>query len=626
MAAFRNIGLLATVFTLSLLVGCASTAPVASGDLEADQSIRAAEQLERSGAHTEAARAWLELARAADIDEPGRAAEWHLRAAEAWLRAGQAESARASLEAIDSAIEAGFSNAINPSRLNLAWAELAYMEDNITEARLRLAQAANGLAENQRLRYELLDDLVLRAETNPAREAFAELESALYSGTFTPDLALALLIDHPLASIEQLQAQNSHRLELTPWLDLVASARAVLLDQPRLNEALRAWEQRNPATGYPAEAAAAWLEAWKQTRPMAKKMMVALPGRARMQPASQALRNGIMTAWVSLRPEDRPELIFREVADQADAILSLWFEARELGVDYLIGPLERDQVDSLAALPDAGLPILLLNHPTDSDNLERMFGDILALGLIPEEEAELAAIQALVLGHKRALVIAQSSDWGQRVANAFQTTFELGGGQVMDRAEYSTAQADQSAMLEVLLNLDQSAQRAADISRVLGEDIEFEPQPRSDVDSIFLAARPDDARIVRPQLKFHRAGHLPVFGTSALIAGAPSPERDEDLDGVIIPLAPWFIDGTPFSAQRQTAEGQFNNLSNPLLSSLHALGADAFELSRWASRMAQDESLYWAGRTGRLRLPTGRRIERDLPFVQIIDGQAEALE
>ena len=89
-------------------------------------------------------------------------------------------------------------------------------------------------------------------------------------------------------------------------------------------------------------------------------------------------------------------------------------------------------------LPDPGMPILLLNRPSDLAALKAMNGPIQAIGLLPEEEAELAAIQALVLGHRRALVLAQSTEWGQRVAEAFESTFRLGGGRILQSAEYAT--------------------------------------------------------------------------------------------------------------------------------------------------------------------------------------------
>jgi len=622
MAAFRQPGLLALLMILFLATGCAPAGPTVRDTSEQDPALIEAERLERMGDHAAAAQALQSLAIARDLDRPSDAAVLGLRAAEAWLRAGQAEQARSALEGLDSLPPP---DGLIP-RWHLAWAEIAFMEGDLDTARLRLAQAAERLRPSDMDRYELLDELVQRAAANPAREALAELESSLYDGSFTPDLALALLIDHPLDRLRLLERNHRHRPELAPWLDLAVTARQALLDPVRLATDLQDWEARHPAVGYPASAASAWLEAWRQTRAMATRILVALPGRGRMQSASEALRNGILSAWLELRPQDRPELIFREVADHGDAILGLLFEARELGVDYMIGPLERNQVDSLIGLPDAGLPILLLNHPSDPARLNAQFGEIQAIGLIPEEEAELVAVQALVQDHRRALILAQSSDWGQRVADAFESTFRLGGGRIMDRAEYSPVQPDHSALLEVLLNLDESERRAAELGRLLGQPVEFEAQPRTDFDVVFLAARPQDARLIRPQLRFFGVGNLPVYGTSHLLAGAPAPDRDGDIDGVTLPIPPWFIDDSAFGAERQRSERRFDGLDNPLLSILHALGADAFELARWIDRLQSDPDLYLAGRTGRLRLPGGRLVERDLPFFELIDGQAVPLQ
>jgi outer membrane PBP1 activator LpoA protein len=622
MAAFRQPGLLALLTILILATGCAPTGPAVRDTGAQDPALIEAERLEGLGDHEAAARALQALAMGQTPDRPIESALLGLRAAEAWLRAGRAEEARDVLEDLDSA---SLPDEMIP-RWHLAWAEIAFMEGELDAARLRLAQAAERLNADDIDRYELIDELVERAAANPARDAFSELESSLYDGSFTPDLALALLIDHPLDSLRQLERIHRHRPELSPWLDLAVTARQALLDPARLAADLQDWEARHPAVGFPASAASGWLDAWRQTRSMARRILVALPGRDRMQSASEALRNGILSAWFEMRPQDRPELIFREVADREGAILGLLFEARELGVDFMIGPLERDQVDSLVGLPDAGLPILLLNHPSDPALLEAQFGEIQAIGLIPEEEAELAAVQALIQGHERALILAQSSDWGQRVAEAFESTFRLGGGRIMDQAEYSPIQPDHSALLEVLLNLDESERRATELGRLLGEAVEFEAQPRTDVDLIFLAARPQDARLIRPQLRFFGVGDLPVYATSHLLAGAPDPVRDGDIDGVTLPIAPWFIDDSPFGADRQRSERRFNGLDNPLLSILHALGADAFELARWTRRMQNDPDLYLAGRTGRLRLPGGRRVERDLPFFELIEGQAVPLQ
>jgi uncharacterized protein len=277
-------------------------------------------------------------------------------------------------------------------------------------------------------------------------------------------------------------------------------------------------------------------------------------------------------------------------------------------------------------LPDPGLPMLMLNHPSERPDDSDAFGLVHAIGLLPEEEAELAAVQALVLGQRRALVLAQNTDWGRRVAGAFTETFELGGGQVLSKADYSASQVDHSSLLETLLELDRSAQRAARIARTLGEEVEAEPQRRTDADFIFLAARAEDGLLIRPQLRFFGAGDVPIMAISQILPGAPDPRRDEDLEGIVLPLPPWFIDGTPAGEQRRRAERLYSALDNPTLSRLHALGHDALSLTPWLDLMRRDPELYLAGLSGRLRLPENGRVERDLPFIRLVNGRAVPLQ
>jgi uncharacterized protein len=48
------------------------------------------------------------------------------------------------------------------------------------------------------------------------------------------------------------------------------------------------------------------------------------------------------------------------------------------------------------------------------------------------------------------------------------------------------------------------------------ETLEYEPRRRQDADFLFLAARPNEALLMRPQLRFHYAGDLPIYATSSL--------------------------------------------------------------------------------------------------------------
>lgn len=609
---------LLTALTLILFIAaCAPTAPVSRPDpLEPDHGR--IEALIAAGQLDQAASAWLALAEL----NPERAIDYKLNALELKLADLQIDNARGLITEL---FEMRLSKD-QQLRLDLARAELALLEGDLSTAGWLLASSATELPLALSSRHSLLEARLRAQLENPTRAAFAALEQAMERGEFEPELGLALLIDQPLIELESLLAQHGHRPDLRPWLELLVSARNSLLDPAAQARDLAQWESRHSQVGYSAEQAQLWLAAWRQSRPMPRRIAVVLPGRAAMTRASAAVRNGLISAWLEMPPQNRPELLFKYIDDESDAMIATLFELREAGVDFMIGPLERNQVDTLMALPDPALPMLMLNHPSQPLIDVESHHSVHGIGLLPEEEAELAAVQALVQGYNRALVLAQETDWGRRVAAAFSETFELGGGQVLASTEYSTRNVDHSTLLEVMLELDRSSQRASRLGRVLNQDIESEPQARTDADMIFLAARNDDGPQIRPQLRFFGAGDLPLLATSHIIAGAPDPRRDQDLDGVLLPLAPWFIDSSFAGDQRRQAEQLYSELSNPNLSRLHALGFDALTLVPWLDMMRQDPDLYLSGLSGRLRLPQGQLVERDLPFIRLVDGRAIPLQ
>ncbi|QOC23420.1 penicillin-binding protein activator [Wenzhouxiangella sp. AB-CW3] len=613
MSAMNRLYALIISVPLLLLVACAPPGPDVRPDPVDDRQAEAAE-LQARGEYIDAAQTWLELAE----HHPERANRFRLHAAEALLEAGELNEAEdvlgvVSPDAADRAFEA---------RFELARAELAMLRGDLGMAGWLLSHAAEDLPGGLVERHQALEDRLEMLEDQPARQALAALESAIAEDDFEPELALALLIEYPLEALEGIVYQYGHRSELLPWLDLVLSAREHLLDQPALRPALEAWQARHPQAGYSADEALVWLAAWRQSHPRPARVHVALPApETPLYRPGNALRDGLVSAWLETPPDHRPELHFHYVGGNADDMVATWFDAREQGADLLIGPLDRNQVNALLELPDADmLPTLLLNLPDESTALEQAPG-MTALALPPEEEAELAAARALVDGHQRAVVLAQYTSWGERVAGTFADNFELGGGRVLENRIYDAASTDHSHLLREVMRIDASEERARRLQRLIGESIESEPQRRTDLDMIFLAARADDGRLMPPQLRFFDAGDVPLMATSQIIAGAPDPGRDRDLDGVIVPIAPWFLDHTAAGRHRIQAERHHAHLGSATLSRLHALGRDAMSLVPWLVLMRSDPQLYLPGMTGRLSLPEGQVVVRDLPFIKLENGR-----
>lgn len=597
------------VVLAAALAACAPSQPLT----RQAPSAETAERLQRAGDHADAARMWLDLA----AQTPDREDRYRLSAAGAWLAAGRPDAARRALEELD----ATALNETDRIRLRLVQGELALLAGDFASAQWQLALPANQVPDDLRPRWEDLNRRLADRREAPAGAAMDQLRTAIAEGSFSPELGLASLIEIPLGTLESLLEQHHEDPSIAPWLDLAFTGRRHLLDPRRLPAALESWQDRHPATGYSAAQAGEWLTAFRAAMPWPEQVAVLLPASGALQRPGRALREGLIARWLELPADDRPELAFHYVDNQAESALGAWFQAREDGADFLIGPLDRDQVAALLDLPDPGLPMLLLNRPPEAGRAGSTWpAQTAILALPPEEEAELAAVNALEAGHQRALVLGQSTDWGRRLADQFAETFRLGGGRVVGRAEYDPAVSDQTERLEVLLELDRSERRIAAVRSVLGSSVEAEPRRRTDVDLVFLAARADDARVVRPQLRFFGAGDLPVYSTSHVhIPG----QADPDLQGIELAAAPWFLSSGPHAEARRRAGRQFSGLDNPTLSRLHALGRDALSLAPWLAWMHTDPALPLAGHSGRLRLADGRILERDLPWARITGGGLE---
>ena len=447
---------LACMMLASILVACTPSGP----EIRPERQIGDPDRLAERGRHADAANAWLDLAR----EQPARGDEARIAAARQWLEAGRPEEARGlftQLAAEQLPPDLDFD-------VDLLGAEIALAERDFTTAGRILSLPREQVPLALRDRFDALNQRLAEVNPNSPSARVEALAEALSEPGFRPEMALALLLELPLETLRNLQSEHGERPALVPWLDLAVSARSRLLDAPELQRALAEWQQRYGIGADVADDLYQWITAWRQTLPMPESVAVLLPGAGPLARAGEVLREGMLGAWLQMPLERRPRLNFHYLDNDPDAAVGAWFDARERGSDFVIGPLARGQVDSLLALPDLGVPTLLLNRPTDDRSIPEPMRPIAMLALPPEEGAELAAVRALVNEFDRAVVVAQQSDFGRRLADRFGETFQLGGGRVIARTEYQPGEFDHTETLEALLEIDRSRDRIGRLEQVLG--------------------------------------------------------------------------------------------------------------------------------------------------------------
>jgi uncharacterized protein len=411
--------------------------------------------------------------------------------------------------------------------------------------------------------------------------------------------------------------RRSDDATLSGWLELARLYRDPLSDIDGQLRNLDDWQRRR-ANHPAAQNMPDIIQALRQAvRERPQSVAVLLPQSGPLAGPASAIRDGLLAAYYSALGQGHPVPAMHFLDSSRGDIFALYNQALALGASLVIGPLDKDQATALAAVPDLPVPTLALNYIDGAARSSKLF----QFGLAPEDEARQVAEQAIIEGMTLAAVLypKDNSGWGRRVADAFSLRFQELGGIVSTEASYTDNPTETT---KSLLGIGQSEARSRALRRYTSMAIEFEPRRRQDIDLVFLVANPAQARQMKPALNFHYASTLPVFATSHIYAGVPSPERDTDLNGVRFVEMPWLLEsGSPLHEEAARAwpdgHGRFEKL--------FAMGVDAYRLHARLVMLENVPDSFLPGVTGQLSMNEHRVLERRLNWAWFRKGQPQQM-
>jgi outer membrane PBP1 activator LpoA protein len=417
--------------------------------------------------------------------------------------------------------------------------------------------------------------------------------------------ALTSLSDEELAQLRTDPPPDP----LSGWVELVELRRLYLQEPDMLVDVIPHWEARYP--GHPARAAFA----------------ARLAGGMRIagQPPQQVALLFVLAAYYDTPQETlRPAIKVYDTGTLAGSIQDVYQQAIDEGAQFVIGPLRKESVRQLLALPTLPVPILALNTiEADQAGSEYLF----QFGLAPEDEAREVARRAWADGHQRAIALIPEGEWGARIYRAFLGELQALGGRVLEVGYYDAEKTDHGDTISASLNLDSSKLRHKQLVSLAGQNIEFEPRRRKDADYIFMLATPRQARLITPQLSFYRASRLPVYATSHVYTGQPNGSLDTDLNRVRFCDMPWILDDGRDYLQLVFRENWPEAAAR--YGRFHALGIDAWRILPYVDQLENDMMGAYQGVTGSLVLDENRQIHRALDwasFDQGVPGRLEAVQ
>jgi len=538
--------------------------------------------------------------------------QYLIKAAQLLYQRGDIASAQSQLESINPENVEG----ARQVQIQLLAARIALANGNPTQA-IDLIPERNQLTLNQ-----FLEASAVRADAYIALGYFME--------------AVKTLVDiDPLFKTEQQRMQNheaiwtalstvpdiimkqekSSNRTIQGWIELNRIMRNAQTDISWLQEDILDWGtnfQQHPVSNAFIDQL---LDAYLSTYAAADSIAVFLPMQGRYQSVANAIKSGFLSAYYQDKVTGKkPAIRFYDTSDENTNFTDLYNKAILEGASHIVGPLDKTTINSIAQMNELDIPVLTLNY---AENPLSITGNLYQFGLLPEDEANQAAELAARQNKTRAAILVPDSDWGRRLAKAFQTRFEELGGKVHSTQFFDARADDYGRPIKRLFNLQNSNARYRSIKALLKTDIKFTPYRRQDIDMIFLAATYRSARGIMPAFKFHHAGDLPVYATSHVYTGSVDKTADLDLNGLLFCDLPWTL--VADNDLRKIFDNEWPEQHN--YTRLFALGIDAYHVIRNLNYLTSHDYARFSGQTGNIYMDENQRLHRELLWAKFRKGK-----
>jgi outer membrane PBP1 activator LpoA protein len=603
------------IFLLAaLLFGCAE-GPVRKA-IPPEEKPAAAVQAMASGDYYQAISLYTQLA---DSARPPRSHEYRYLAAQAMFRAGlnnQASELLAQLPESRLPLQLRM-------QVQLLRAEIPLKRDPDLSLSLLLSPAVpeNLLTDSNELyaRYHQLRARAFARLGNHLETAREYILRELYLTRGEHIQANQLAI---WQSLSQLTPQVLRQLRLEPppdvlsgWMELVEISKDYSLSPRQVQQRIISWRQRY--SGHPAgeQVMQMLIQRSQELAERPANIALLLPLSGRYAAAARAIEEGFFAAYYRDSQRENITLRLYDIGENPEQVETSYQQAVEDGAEFIIGPLDKSAVAKLAGLDTLPVPTLALNYAGPPGNKS-----LYQFSLAPEDEAREVAERAWQEGHSQAAVLLPKSSLGERLSSAFAERWQELGGTIVSESHYDADNNDFSLPIKNLLNINDSEFRKRRLNQLVAGSVEFTPRRRQDIDFIFLSAFPRQARLIRPQLKFHHASDLPILATSHLYTGEVDRDADRDMDDITFCDMPWTLDAPSPQQELRRSNARELQSHRGQLQRLVALGVDAYQLVPLLPMLQSHPFEQYRGETGKLSVTANHRVERQLLWAQFTRG------
>lgn len=403
--------------------------------------------------------------------------------------------------------------------------------------------------------------------------------------------------------------RNNPYSVLSGWVEL---ANMIELPSIKFNKALSIWQAQHP--NHPGNSL---LKHHSATGIKHNAIALILPLHGPLESAAKAIAKGFLAAFYQDPHHQQTHIVLLD--SSSHSIADLYQHCQQLGVEFIVGPLKKENVHALQRLTP-NTTILSLNRLNPNIKNKQIYE--FSLSSLPG--AKNIAEKTLQSGHKRFVVISPDNAWGKEIADTFLNTWQSHGGETVTSVTYKPRQ-DHTEAISQLLHISDSNARSKSLSKRLHAKIRSIPRRREDIDGVFLVAQNEEARRIRPLFSYFYAKDLPIYSIASFYQPSRKKNALQDLKGIIFQDMPWVLSSTLLPPRLRAIQIQLSGQHDfPTRSKLYALGTDAYRISKHINRLLQYPNLNVLGATGTISI-YHHHVQRQLIWAKITETHARIL-
>ena len=336
-----------------------------------------------------------------------------------------------------------------------------------------------------------------------------------------------------------------------------------------------------------------------------KNIAIIIPLSGKQERAGKVAQQGILAAY-DTNSGAALHFIDSTTLDMSTLALQL----ADLNIDYVIGPLLKDNVKKYLSQEELTLPTLLLNIPATMALKPYQ----VALSMRPEDESIQAATTLSRQHYKQPIILSHQDKASRRIAKTFSQQWQHITGQQPETVFFNNDEKMQS-QLKASLGVDLSQQRTKELDRRIKYSIKSELRNRRDIDMIYIVGLPLETKLLKPYIDVNIspfADIIPVYASSRSHSAKSDRSDNRDLSGLTFTEMPWQLASKQQNAALVAEAKKLWPNRSDSLQTIFAMGFDSLSLVDKISSMKNKTYVRHYGQTGILQLGDDNILKRSL--------------